>query len=140
MIGGVSRLASLLGSLAGLSCCAPPPASCLLPTQHSMVIAELFFGRGVAGRAPLTAAEWRDFAARVVTPNFPLGFTVTDGNGQWQDPRTGRISREPSLVLTIAAEPAGDLARRLTAIIDTYKAEFHQQSVGLVTTEACAAF
>ncbi len=57
-----------------------------------MLVAELFFGRNIRGRAPLTEAEWRAFAAEIVTPNFPDGFTVFDGDGQWQNPATREIT------------------------------------------------
>ena len=56
-----------------------------------MLVAELFFGRSIAGRGPLSDAEWAGFAAEVVTPNFPDGFTVMDGEGQWRNPATGTI-------------------------------------------------
>jgi hypothetical protein len=65
--------------------------SCLLPSEQRMLVAELFFGRGISGREPLTDAEWAEFAARTVTPNFPEGFTVFDGEGQWRDTRTDHI-------------------------------------------------
>jgi hypothetical protein len=105
-----------------------------------MLAAELFFGRAIRGRALLSESEWAGFAARIVTPNFPDGFTVVDGEGQWRNPRTGRISGEPTRILLVAARPTSDVARRLATVIDAYKAEFHQQSVGLITREACAAF
>ena len=105
-----------------------------------MLAAELFFGRAIRGHAPLNDAEWAGFATRIVTPNFPDGFTVVDGEGQWRNPRTGRISSEPTRVLLVAARPTSDVARRLVAVINAYKAEFHQQSVGLITREVCAAF
>jgi hypothetical protein len=105
-----------------------------------MLVAELFFGRSIKGRAPLTDAEWDAFAADTVTPNFPDGFTVFDGDGQWQNPQTGTIGRERTKILLVAAKRAPDLARRLTTVIDAYKTRFHQQSVGLVTRDSCAAF
>jgi hypothetical protein len=105
-----------------------------------MLVAELFFGRAIRGRAPLSDAEWADFTARIVTPNFPDGFTVFDGEGQWRNPRTGRLSGERTRILLVAAHRTSDVPGRLAAVIDAYKAEFHQQSVGLITREACAAF
>jgi len=105
-----------------------------------MLVAELFFGRNIRGRGPLSETEWADFAAAVVTPNFPAGFTEFDGAGQWQNPATGRISREPTKILLISAQRAPDLAPRLTAVIDAYKTRFHQQSVGIITRDSCAAF
>jgi len=105
-----------------------------------MVVAELFFGRSIHGRGALSEAEWAQFAAQVVTPNFPDGFTVTDGNGQWQNPATGEITRQPTKIVLIAAKPSADLGQRLSAVIDAYKTRFNQQSVGIITRDSCAAF
>jgi hypothetical protein len=125
------------------SCVKPPtttPYACLLSFEQRMLVAELFFGRNIEGRALLTDAEWTGFAAQIVTPNFPDGFTVFDGEGQWRNPRTGRIARDPTKILLVAAKRTPDLARRLSAVIDAYKARFHQQSVGLITRDSCAEF
>jgi hypothetical protein len=137
-------LAALLLPI-GLAACsiAPEPSqpyACLLPAEKRMLIAELFFGRALPGRAPLSETEWRTFAADTVTPNFPDGFTVFDGVGQWRDPATGVITGEPSQVVLIAAPRSPDLGRRLTTVIDAYKTRFGQQSVGIITRESCAAF
>ena len=105
-----------------------------------MLVAELFFGRTIPGRGPLTDAEWRAFAAEIVTPNFPDGFTVFDGEGQWQNPATRQITRQRTKVLLVAARRTPDLGQRLSAVIDAYKTRFHQQSVGLITRDSCAAF
>ena len=105
-----------------------------------MLVAELFFGRNIKGRQPLTDAEWVDFAARTIAPNFPDGFTLFDGEGQWRNPRTGQIAGGRTKILLVAAEPEPDLSRRLSAVIEAYKAQFRQQSVGIITRDACAAF
>jgi predicted small lipoprotein YifL len=136
-------------SLAGCQARGPapiPPAAasqpyhCLLPSEQRMLVAELFFGRAIPGRGPLTEAEWAAFAADTITPNFPNGFTVFDGDGQWQNPATGRIGRERTKILLVAARRDPTLAGRLQAVIDAYKVRFHQQSVGTVTRDSCAAF
>ncbi len=131
------RWALLLLALAGCAATAEPPLPyrCLLPSEQRMLVAELFFGRNIRGRGPLTDAEWAGFAAAVVAPNFPAGFTVFDGDGQWQNPATHAIAREPTKVLLVAVRRAPDLAGRLAAVIDAYKARFHQQSVGVITHE-----
>jgi hypothetical protein len=137
--------------LSALAACAAPaanpappepaaPYSCLLPSEQRMLVAELFFGRKIPGRGALSEAEWARFAAEIITPNFPDGFTVTEGNGQWQNPATGRIGREPTKILVVAARRTADLAPRLTTVIDAYKVRFHQQSVGVITRDSCASF
>ena len=100
-----------------------------------MVVAELFFGR-----TPVSDAEWADFAAQTITPNFPDGFTVFDGEGQWRNPETGFIGRERTKVLLIAASRTTELPARLSVVIGAYKARFRQQSVGLITRESCGSF
>jgi hypothetical protein len=118
----------------------PPPYACLLPSEQRMLVAELFFGRNIKDRAPLTDLEWLTFAADTITPNFPDGFTVFDGYGQWRNPQTGHIAHDPTKILLVAAKRGPDLADRLRAVIDAYKARFHQQSVGIITRDSCAAF
>ena len=55
-------------------------------------------------------------------------------------PRNGQIAGGRTKILLVAAKPELDLSRRLSAVIDAYKAQFHQQSVGIITRDACAAF
>ncbi len=105
-----------------------------------MLVAELFFGRDIPGRASLSDAEWRAFAAEIVTPHFPDGFTAYDAEGQWRNPATGRTAYAPTKVLLVAAPRGPDLAPRLSAVIEAYKARFGQQSVGVITRNSCAAF
>ncbi len=142
MAGFRSNLAAALSltMLVGCAGCAAPstvpaPYACLLPGEQRMAVAELFFGR-----ASLSDAEWAGFAARIITPSFPDGFTVLDGEGQWRNPRTGRIIRDPTKILLVATKRTPGLARRLSGVIDAYKARFHQQSVGVITRDTCADF
>ena len=150
---GAERRSNLVGSglaigvaailLAG--CAVPgktvPPSACLLPNQKPMLVAELFFGRNVPGRAPVSEAEWADFVARVVAPNFPDGFTVFDGAyGQGRGPQRGAIEREPPKIVLAAADPRPDLKDRITAVIEAYRSRFSQRSVGLLTHWECGAF
>ncbi len=104
------------------------------------MVVELFFGRDIPGREPLSELEWSGFAARVIAEQFPDGYTVFDGDGQWLDPHTNRVVHEPSKILLAAADPDSDLAARINAVVDAYRREFHQQSVGVLTRESCGAF
>jgi hypothetical protein len=116
------------------------PYTCLLPAEQRMLVAELFFGRNIKGRQPLTDAEWVEFAAQTITPNFPDGFTVFDGVGQWRNPQTEQIAGGRTKILLVAAQRTPDFARRLSTVIDAYKAQFHQHSVGIITRDSCAVF
>ena len=105
-----------------------------------MLVAELFFGRNIKGGGFVTDAEWTKFAAEIVTPNFPDGFTAFDASGQWRNPQSGEIARDPTKVLIVATKRSPELASRLQTVIDAYKARYRQQSVGIVTRDSCANF
>jgi Protein of unknown function (DUF3574) len=122
------------------SAAAPAPYQCLLPSEHRMLVAELFFGRSIKGGGFVTEAEWSRFVIDTVIPNFPDGYTVFDGMGGWRDTDTGRAERDPPKILLIAADRAPDLAGRLQNVIDVYKARFRQKSIGIITRDSCAAF
>jgi hypothetical protein len=88
----------------------------------------------------VTRAAWRRFLAREITPRFPDGLTVIEAYGQWRDPATMRISREPSTVVVIAMPGATADYLRLNEIAEAYKTRFRQQSVGVIVRSACASF
>jgi hypothetical protein len=105
------------------------------PPQKPMLDVELLLGRGKA-----SAARWRQFLAREVTPRFPDGLTVYETTGQWRDPARNVIGREKSRVLRIivpADPPASD---KIAAVAEAYKKQFAQKSVGIVTRTACVSF
>ncbi len=106
-----------------------------------MIVYELFFGRTIADRAaPVTDAEWNAFIEQVVTPNLPAGFTVFDGQGQWQNPATKEIVRDPTKILLAAAPPTRQTAEAIKTIRQSYEQRFGQQSVGIISHAACADF
>jgi len=118
----------------------PANAGCLLPGQVKMLVVTLYFGQSIPGRAPLSAAEWSAFAAKVITPAFPDGFTVTDGQGQWMDDATREIVRENSKVLTVAVVEGPGLAGKVQSVMDAYDKAFDQSAVGITTAEVCGSF
>ena len=115
-------------------------ATCPVRGEHPMIEAQLFFGRDIEGRGPVTKEEWSEFAAKVIAENFPDGFTVTDGEGAWFDPKAKSMVHEDTKIVLVAAKQSPGLAAKLTHVMDAYKRQFHQQSVGLVTRQVCAAF
>ena len=113
-------------------------ANCPLPGEKPVLATRLFFGEDIAGRKPVTAAQWNEFLAQTVTPAFPAGFTVYDARGQWQG--AGTIISENTKVIEIEAPDTPALHRKLNDIAAAYRRQFHQDSVGIVTTSACARF
>jgi hypothetical protein len=113
----------------------PPQTACPLPGQTRMISLKLYFGRDIPGGGFVTDAAWSSFAATVLTPAFPDGFTAYEALGQWRNPQDGRIVREKSYVV----ETAGPVAPART-VTDAYRKTFHQISVGQVSQEVCAVF
>ena len=102
-------------------------------------VAQLLFGRGLKDGAELTEGDWSGFVARELTPRFPKGFTVIDSVGQWQNAQ-GAVTHQTSKVVEIALPGDSDDSAKLDAIVDAYKLQFHQKSVGLIIAPACVRF
>jgi hypothetical protein len=122
--------------LAVLVLVAPPAfaASCPLPGQKPMLLAKMYFGQNRDAQA------WEKFLARTVTVRFPAGLTVYEAQGQWTDPKTGRLTRERSRVVEIATPDTAAARTNIVEIARLYRRDFRQQSVGVVTQQVCAQF
>ncbi len=129
----------LLTALAGEASAQAPALSCQR-AQKPRLVAELMFGRDVGHRIGVSEKAWARFVAREITPRFPDGLTVTDASGQWRNPASGRIVREPSKLVIIVLPGNEDDEARLEAVVSAYKRQFRQQSVGVVVQSACASF
>jgi hypothetical protein len=134
-----TRAAAIL-ILAGLAACAGPAERCARVGGQPAWVAELYFGRSVAGRAAVNEAEWRAFADGVIAREFPDGFTVLDGHGRWRDPATGRAVGEDTKVVVVSVPRAQPIAAKLDAVSEAYKRQYAQQSVGRVVRRACSSF
>lgn len=115
-----------------------PPSSRCAPGEQEAISDLLYFGTAKPGGS-VSLKEWSDFLWSVVTPRFPEGFTAWQAYGQWK-PGKGEVQREVSYVVSIA-HPAGDGADAgIRAVIEEYKARFHQESVLRVSTPSCVSF
>jgi uncharacterized protein DUF3574 len=108
--------------------------------QQPREVAELLFGRRIGAQGLVGEAAWRRFVAREITPRFPDGLTILAASGQWRDPSTQRIIREPSTLVMIAMPGKPEDHGRLEEIADAYKTLFRQQSVGIIVRPACVSF
>lgn len=118
----------------------PLPALAACPAgQTQMLHTRLYFGLVMDGK-PIADSAWADFLARTVTPRLASGFTVYEAAGQWRDPRSGAIGREKTRVIEVAAPDTPRFRAGLEDMRKAYRERFHQQSVGILTSPACAAF
>jgi hypothetical protein len=113
--------------------------SCPFAGQKPMLVVQLFFGQDIAGRRRVSTAQWNLYARRVLTAHFPDGLTVYDANGQWRDFQS-KIVRERTKVVVIAVDASKDVRADVDAVTQIYKKQFHQQSVGVVSTPGCGVF
>jgi hypothetical protein len=121
----------------GTSWAALPAKTCPLPGEVPMTDLRLYFGRDIPGGGFVVDAAWKSFAARVLTPAFPEGFTVWEGLGQWRYPHDGTIKRERSFVLERVGQIDEPAVER---VMLAYRTQFKQISVGQMTEQVCGAF
>jgi hypothetical protein len=133
-------LAGLLATEAANNAAAQSAPLACGGAEQPRLVAELLFGRDIGSRIGVSETAWRDFVARQITPRFPDGLTVIPAMGQWRDPASKRIVREPSRLVMIVLPGNSDDQLRLAAVVAAYKRRFHQHSVGLIVQSACAAF
>jgi hypothetical protein len=99
----------------------------------------LYFGRNRPGGGVVSDREWQDFLSQVVTPRFPLGFTVLAATGQWKG-QSGQVEQEQSQIL-IVFHSGGEVARQaVEEVTAEYKRRFQQEAVLRERTPTCTRF
>jgi hypothetical protein len=117
---------------AGVS--AQPAASVTAPT--SVVKAgkyyrtELYLGMSIPSGGAVSEEDWEKFLVEVVTPEFPDGFTILAGRGQYRE-ASGTIAKEPShvLVFLYVRSERKSAGAKIENIRREYKKRFSQESV-----------
>jgi uncharacterized protein DUF3574 len=124
------RMDSAVGVADSVQPCAPLGTAYMRTT--------LYFGLA-RPTGMVSEAEWQTFLREDVTPRFPDGLTVLEGDGQWRRP-DGTIGREHSKVLVILHDDKPSTHEALQALVMRYKQVFAQQSVLWEIARVCAAF
>ena len=130
----MALLAAMLGGSAGAQ-----PIECRGGLK-SQQVAELLFGRKIGDQGIVSEGAWRRFVAREITPRFPDGLTIIEARGQWRDPTSKRVIREPSNLVLIVMPGNAEDQDRLNEVAEAYKRQFRQQSVGIIVRPACVSF
>ena len=120
-----------------LGACASPPLalSCAAPLKPAVEV-DLSFGRNIDGGGQVSDTDWASFLAAEVTPRFPDGLSVIDVAGQYR--LSGEITRERSKLVVVVVFDAPAHVERVRAIVETYKARFHQHMVFHTEHAVCA--
>lgn len=122
-----------------LSACSTvsPPAACL--AGKPAVETQLYFGLSTAHGA-VSPRQWQSFVEREIAPRFPQGFSVADVRGAWLSAEAKRTISENSKLLIRVHEGSAADNEAITAIIESYKRAFVQESVMRVDQNICVAF
>ena len=131
---------ALVLALAGEGTLHAQAAECPFPGQKPMLVIQLFFGQIVPDRGPVTAAEWNGFLQKHVTPLFPEGLTVYDAYGQWLNPQLHTEIRQATKIIVIAAPDTSEVRDKIAEVSESYRRQFHQQSVGILSGTECGGF
>ena len=143
-----SPLIALLLALAlsaGLGAALPHGATATAPTRcapsagEALVRSELFFGLS-RPRGSVSETEFARFIEQQVTPRFPQGLTLLDGNGQFRDASGTTVAEASKLLILLYPGSDSDASRRIEHIRDDYRRRFEQQSVLRADSVACVAF
>ena len=102
-----------------------------------LIQADLFFGRNIPGGGVVSEEQFQSFIDNIITPRFPAGLTVSDGDGQFRD-SSGMIIEEPSKVVTLLFEDTTDNENSIDQIISSYIQQFNQESVLVAVNEEVA--
>ena len=131
--------AVLVALLAGAACGGAEGVAQCPEGSELNVEYRLFMGRNSGGEEVVTDQAWEVFLRDIITPRFPNGLTVLDGQGQWQL-LPGEIEQERSKVLIILSPRFDDAQERLAEIAIGYKDLFNQGAVIQTTTGTCTSF
>jgi Protein of unknown function (DUF3574) len=105
--------------------------------QLSRVV--LYFGLDRINKPQVTGEEWQKFLAEEVTPNFPIGLTVTHGHGQYRA-ASGTLYDEDTKVLELIYEHTTDTDALIEEIRSSFKRKYDQESVLRVDSMAVASW
>ena len=97
-------------------------ALCKLYNGYKYVKTEMYFGRNRTDGTSVSHAEFHKFLNELMTPLFPMGFTVHDTNGQMFDGK--HIEKELSFVVVIVHEPTVSYNEKVAKAVDSYKTHF----------------
>jgi len=108
-------------------------------TTGGVISDRLYFGQNIGMDRTVSPDDWKDFVATVVTPRFPKGLTIFQGDGQWRDPQ-GNLVHEHTYIIEVEHEPSAEIESAIAAIAAEYKKRFQQDAVLRITQQATMRF
>ena len=135
--GGVIALAAAVATLV-VGCATAPATNACRADEQSAIVDSLYFGTAMPS-GQVSAGDWQQFLAEVITPRFPEGLTAWSAAGQWRNP-AGELQKEDSYVLHVVHKDEAKYEAAVHEIVDAYKSRFQQEAVLRVRTATCISF
>jgi len=112
------------------------PAAAAAPADW--VKTEIYFGRDLPGGQEISRWAWADFMDKVLTRNFPKGFTVCEAYGQMQH-ADGRIEKQSTWVMAVVHPKDPAIDKAIQEIADAFRKQFNKAQVVCISTPVVAA-
>lgn len=126
---GVANIPAALGQSESDSA---PGCALIAPEVEAepWVRTELFFGTAKPDGSAVSDAEWEAFVDKEITPRFPDGLTVINGDGQWQGEDDVIVEERSKIVILLYPREAIDESNaEIEDIRAAYERQFQQESV-----------
>jgi hypothetical protein len=114
------------------------PVDTCAPAGTRYTRTTLYFGLARPA-GTITEKQWKVFVRENISPRFPQGFTIWEADGQWRS-ADGRINQERAKVLLLVHANSAAAREAISALVESYKKSFQQESVLWETAVVCAAF
>lgn len=107
--------------------------------EERLVRETMYFGAGIPNGGEVDDGAWEAFAAEVITPAFPQGYTMIDAHGAWRG-KDGATRSERSRIVVIVHTDAARENAAVRELARRYREQFRQEAVLRERTAVCAAF
>lgn len=108
-------------------------------TNTEWIKTELYLSRDTQTCYEVTQKQFEKFLDKVVTKNFPKGFTVYNAYGQYQEPDM-TIAEKETWVIVIIHEKTPENEKAVETVIDAYRKQFDMAQILRTTAPVEAKF
>jgi hypothetical protein len=108
-------------------------------STQTMTETDLYFGMSKSTGGTVSPEEWTTFVTDVVSPRFPDGLTIEDGQGEWRG-ADQKVTWEKTRVIVLVYVSTSKKEKAIEEIRDEYKKREQQESVMKVSHPVSVSF
>lgn len=109
-------------------------------SQVRMIETTLYFAQMRPDGSAISQQDWNNFKETHISRVFKEGSTTIAATGNWYDPDSHKLIREPSYVVTHIHKRSPYISRQIDSLTNLYKQLFQQQSILRVDKKVKAWF